>query len=84
MDPPDGVQMIPRYQNDEQQAWQANFDQLTGIISESNKELGKELSKEMKNAMFDFMDIVGKAFVNTNKKGKSVSCIYLLLLDFNF
>ena len=71
MDPPDDVQMIPRYQNDEQQTWQANFDQLTGIISESNK----EFSKEMKNAMFGFMDIVGKAFENTNKKGKSDSCI---------
>nr|CAH0102097.1 unnamed protein product [Daphnia galeata] len=74
MDPPDGVQMIPRYQNDEQQTWQANFDQLTGIISESNKELAKELSKEMKNAMFGFMDIVGKAFVNTNKKVEEIDC----------
>jgi hypothetical protein len=34
--------------------------------------------------MFGFMDIVGKAFVNTNKKGKSDSCIcYYWILTFN-
>ena len=80
MDPPDGVQMISRYQNlgmcqNDEQEWKAKFDQLSGVISESNKELGKELSKELKNAMLPFMDIVGKAVVNNKKKGKSVSCI---------
>ena len=64
---PFSEEMIRSYQNDERvnQDWNAKFDQITGMISQSSN----EFNKEVKNAMLGYMDMFGIAVVNTNKKG---------------
>lgn len=69
---PFSEEMIRSYQNDERvnQDWNAKFDKITGMISQSSN----EFNKEVKNAMLGYMDMFGIAVVNTNKKVEKIDC----------